>query len=205
MLYFYAMANNYYSKFSTQELIEVYTTTIDNYGKVEGELLAEINSRGGETLLKQQIADSKKIAKERQRIAKEVQQYTNDAMDVGLIKKFIQSDIFSPAELENEIDKVYSFIRKAQHNRKIDGNVIAGCAVGIVVGAGLGSLLIYLELLFFPILLYPSFLIVYGIAYYIIRLITKRNAANLLVLLSALLATILAFTVVLSFIGNFFS
>jgi hypothetical protein len=205
MFYFYAMANNYYNKFSTQELIEVYTTTIDNYGKIEGELLAEVNSRGGEALLKQQITDAKVIAKERQRIAKEVQQYTNDAMDVALIKKFIQSDIFSPAELENEIDKVYGLIRKAQHNRKIDGNVIAGCAVGIVVGSGLGSLLIYLELLFFPILLYPSFLIVYGIAYYIIRLITKRNAANLLVLLSALLATILAFAIVLSFIGNFFS
>lgn len=192
------MAGNYYSKFSTQELIEVYTTTIDNYGKVEGGLLAEINNRGGEALLKQQITDAKKIAKERQRIAKEVQQYTNEAMDVGLIKKFIQSDIFSPAELENEIDKAYGLIKKAQHNRKIDGNVIAGCAVGVAAGSLLGSLLLYTVALFFPMFFFPSLLIVYVIAYYVIYLITKRNAANLLVLLSALLATILSLAIILS-------
>jgi hypothetical protein len=186
------MASNYYHKFSAQELAEVYSTTMANYGKVEGELLQEINNRGGEIQLKQQISDAKKMAIERQRIAKEVGQLTNDAMDIGLIKKFIQSEFFSPADLEQEIDKAHYYIKQAQDNRKINAHVVAGCAVGIVAGTTLGCLLIYLQVLYFPLFIYPSLLVIYGMAYFIIRLITKRSAANLLVLISALIATILS-------------
>jgi hypothetical protein len=184
------MSKNYYHNFSTKELAETYTTTMGSYGKVEGELLAEINSRGGETWLKAEIEKDKIVFAERMRIRKEVMQLTSTESDAELIKKFIHSDILSQEALAALIENTERAYKKDIKNKQVNLTTIAGCVIGIVTGTASGGLVWFAEAKYLGEIYYVSFVFIYLLAYLIIRVITKKNAGNVLVLVSALLASI---------------
>jgi hypothetical protein len=195
------MRKTYYHNFSFKELADVYTTTKANYGKIDGELLAEINARGGEEVFQLQLASSQQIHKEKQRIIQETNQLTSAETNVELIKQLVKSDILSKAELEDTIEKAFANSRWYDENKRITLKTVTGCIIGMTCGIILGNGLLFAEIYFLQAIYYFSLVIIYGITFYITRMITKQTASNLLVFISCLVAPIAAMIIFFQLTG----
>jgi hypothetical protein len=187
------MSKNYYSKYNFKELADVYTTTFANYGKINDELLEEINNRGGEIKFKEQLENEKRLHKERQRIINETTELITPETDLDFVKKLISSELISKSEVDTIVESAATSTIKYQSNKAITSKTIAGCIIGGGMGYLLGLGLLILEAIFLKDVFYISLILIYVIAYFLIRLITKQNASNIIVFISALLTTILSF------------
>lgn len=192
---------NYYSKFNTKELIEIYTNTMTNYGKVEGDLLEEINNRGGIATLEQQAEQYHRIATERTRIIREVIQLTGSGTDATFIKQLIQSDLLSQEELDSLVENTYQQQKNTIEHKQINAKTIVGCLLGFVIGSILGGLICFAQLYYWGEVYYATFVASYAVAYLPIRIITKKNATNPLVLITALIASIVGTILPLLYFG----
>lgn len=186
------MAKNYYSSYNQQELAEIYTTTLANYGKVEGALLEEINQRGGIALLEKQIQSGKALVAEQQRIINEVRKLTNSVIEYSLVRKLIESDILDESELDLLVEKAYAGCQQDIKNRTVGARTIVGCLTGAFLGTIAGSAIWLLQIFFLEKVYYFNFVVIYFVAYFIIRVLTKQNAGNIMVLLAGLLASMLS-------------
>lgn len=189
---FDTMAKNYYSKYTLKELSEVYITTKDNYGKIDGELLEEINDRGGETAFRIEVEEAKVEHAEKVRVVNEVIDLTGKESNPDFLKTLIRSEIIPQTELHEIIVTTHAEIIARQRNRKVTSGTIVGCIVGIVLGSFLGVIILYLQSLYLEKIYYYSLVLVYAASFIIIRIPTKQNAANIMVLISALIATIIS-------------
>jgi hypothetical protein len=187
------MSKNYYSKYNFKELADVYTTTFANYGKIDGELLEEINNRGGEITFKALLENEKILHNERQRIVDETIGLITPETDIEFVKKLISSDLISKAEVDALVESTAASTIKYQINKKITSKTIVGCIIGGGVGYLLGLGLLFLQAIYLKDVYYLSLILIYIVAYVLIRLITKQNASNIIVFISALLTTIFSF------------
>jgi hypothetical protein len=187
------MSKNYYSKYNFKELADIYTTTIANYGKIDGAFLEEINNRGGEIKFKEQLEDEKILRNERQRIINETAGLITAETDIDFVKKLISSELISKNEVDAIVESAASSTLKYQSNKAITTKTIVGCIIGGGVGYLVGLGLLFLQAIYLKNVYYLSLILMYIIAYFIISLITKQNASNIIVFISVFLATILSF------------
>jgi hypothetical protein len=185
------MPKSQYGSLSTKDLAEVYFTTKANYGKIEGDLLAEIESRGGEKSFLEQLQKAKALDAEKARIWKEVAGLMSDHSDPVFIKKLIHSDLLTESELSQCIDTVHQKLTAHKFNIKVDAKTVGASVVGILIATVIGAVVSGAQLIFSGQFFYLSLVLVYFLSWLVIRFITKKNAANIVVLLSSIVATVL--------------
>jgi hypothetical protein len=196
------MKKNPYNNLSEKDLAEVYFTTKANYGKIDGVLLEEINSRGGERKFLEQLSQEKALDAEKTRIRKEVADLMSDQLDLSFIKKLIHSDLLRGDELSQFIDKMHHSLAVQKFNAKIDSATFVGSLIGILIGTAIGAVICIAQLVFLGKFFYASLVLVYFFSWLSIRIITKKNAANAMVLLSAIVATCLGPLLAFPILGN---
>jgi hypothetical protein len=180
-----------YKNYSTEELINAYTTMIEYSGKATDTMLSAIEERGGIESFKAQIELQKSGRLEINRITKEVYSLSSSETNVEFIKKLITSDFLSREELDKLIEirflKHQAFLQnKAITSKTIIGG-LAGAVISCIIGAiAWGFLMIYMTPMFF----YFYIIVVYIINYLIIKFITKQSRSNLAVFIITFFATI---------------
>lgn len=95
------------------------------------------------------------------------------------------------SELSQYIDSTYLTLSANKYNRSIDSKTIAGSLIGILIATLLGVIVSAIQWRFLGMFFYPSPIVIYILSRLTIYLLTKKNAANIVVLLSAVIATIL--------------
>ncbi|TCJ15751.1 hypothetical protein EPD60_07780 [Flaviaesturariibacter flavus] len=182
--------SNSYSSLSTNELEEVYAVTMANYGSIAGELLEEINRRGGEAAFKAQVEKEKELKAEKARIATEVALLMKGQSDPQFPKTMITSTLLSEKELSDFIDLLAKRHVVQQNNAKVHTKTISDSVIGVVIGAILGAIITGLQIFFIGKFYYVSLVVVYLASWLTLRMITKKDAGNVVVLLSAIVSTI---------------
>jgi hypothetical protein len=180
-----------YSNLSTNELEDIYTVTKANYGSVSGELLEEINQRGGEAAFKALVERERQLKLEKARIASEVDLLMKGQSDSQFAKTMIASNLLSEQELSDFIDLVASKHAVQQFNSKVDSKTVSGSIIGLVISIIIGAFLTSLQISLLGRFFYGSLILVYVASWITLRMITKKDAGNPVVLLTAVLATII--------------
>jgi hypothetical protein len=173
------MAKNPYTGMAIKELGQVYTTTLLNYGKISGDLLAEINRRGGETEFAEQLRKDKVLDAEKARITKEVAALMGSRNEPALAKTLIHSDLIPEDELSGFIDKVYSKLSADKYNMTIDGATVGGSFTGMLIATFIGFVISAAQIILLGNFIFFTLIITFIISLIIIRLITKKNAGKL--------------------------
>lgn len=96
------------------------------------------------------------------------------------------------AALDELVSNAFHTFQRDLNNRSVSGRTIIGCLTGGFLGLIAGSAIWLLQIFFLGQVYYFSFLLIYVIAYFIIRFLTKQNAANIMVLLTGLLVAMLS-------------
>jgi hypothetical protein len=182
---------NIYSDLTVTELEEVYSVTKANYGTINGALLDEINRRGGEAAFLAQVEREKVMKQEKVRIANEVAVLMEGQSDPEFAKSMITSTLLDQRELSDFVDLVVKRHLRHQFNSKVDKVTIFGSIVGIVLSAFLGAVITFFQVYLLGKFFYVSLIAVYVVSWLTLRLITKKDARNAAVLISAVIATIL--------------
>jgi len=193
------MTNNY-SSLSTSDLEEIYSVTKANYGAIDGQLLEEINRRGGEAAFLAEVEKDRKLKKEKARIASEVALLMKGQTDPHFAKTMITSNLLSEQELSTLIDSVARRQAAHQFNTKIDTSTLLGAALGVLIGSVLGAIITFFQVYLLGSFFYISLVIVYLVSWLTLRLITRKDAGNVIVLIAAVLATIAGPVVALGFL-----
>lgn len=188
----------HYSKFSYDDLIESYTNMISYSGKVEPEIVKEIENRGGLEKFLRAIDNNKKHRVEVDRIIKQVFELSTDFKDLEFIRQFIKSDILRKDDLDDLIERKFDEYQKISADKKINSKTIFGSLLGILLGSLLGSLFLILSTFIFGGIVFYLIFVVIFICYSSIKLITKQSKSNSVVYVATSIATLISF--LLSFI-----
>lgn len=180
-----------YSNYSDDELIEAYTTMIAYSGEPTIHMQMEIDERGGIDNFKRKINLNQTRAKEQNRIYKEVYRLVSNETNYEFVRKFISSDIFSESELDEIVQRKFSQISTSKQNLSITSRTIWGCIIGMVCGS-IASSIVSVFLIQYSLPLTLLVIITYLICYGIIWLITKQTRNNILVFVTAFLATVIS-------------
>jgi len=184
-----------YSKYSDDELIEAYSSMLDYSGKIENDLMSEIESRGGMERFQKIISDKKANHKESTRIIKEVIELSKQGFDLEKIKQTISSELWSKQHLYDFIDLKYLEHKLYINDISVDNNLVFKSILGFVVSTITGSVVWCFSILYLKFVLYPFLVAVYFISYFIIRGLTGKSHNNAVVFLAALAATIGSFVI----------
>ena len=184
-----------YNKYSEDELIEVYTTMVDYSGKVDPEVLQEIDKRGGlENFL--EIIKQRKINKEESnRILNEVIKLNKEGFSLDEIKKTLTSEIWTKQHLNAFIENRYIRHQLFINDKTIDKDVILRSIAGIFVASIVGSMVWAFSMIYLKAVLYPILVGVYFISYLIIKGLVGKSHNNGMVLFAGVMATIFSFIV----------
>src|SRR5829696_9061769 len=93
-----------YRKYSDEDVWESYNSMLDYSGKVDDDLLVEIESRGGLEKLKKNIGERNLVPDEIKRINNLVFNIYKSEPDHNKIRNSITSNLLSPEELSQAID-----------------------------------------------------------------------------------------------------
>jgi len=180
-----------YLDYSDDDLIEAYTSMMEYSGEITTEMQADIDRKGGIDNFKKKIELKLACQKELNRILKEIYDLVSNETNYEFVRKFISSDFFSEEELDEIVHKKFSQILQAKQNTKITSRTIWGCLIGMIFGSILSSIVsVFLVQYALPLTLLVIF--TYMICYLIIRIITKQTRNNILVFITAFLATIIS-------------
>ncbi|MCL9805574.1 hypothetical protein NAT51_08570 [Flavobacterium amniphilum] len=190
----------HYSKFSYDDLIESYANMIAYSGKVEPEIIQEIENRGGLDKFLRAIDNNKKHRVEVDRIIKEVFELSSDFKDLEFIKQFIKSDVLRHDDLNDLIERKFEEHQKMTADKKINSKTVFGSLLGILAGSLLGFLFLFLSTFIFGGIVSYLFFFVMFICYSSIKFITKQSRNNAVVYVVTFIATVIS--VLLSFIAT---
>ncbi|WP_341902442.1 hypothetical protein [Fluviicola taffensis] len=172
-----------YTKFSDEDLFESYQTTLDYSGKVNNELILEIERRGGLDQLKKNIELKERFPLEMKRIYKIVVQMRLHGKNLEVIQSEITSDLIPSEELTEIIAKQFNSIEAHEKDLSIHWGIIIRTLVGIVIASLINTLIwfysiVYSGHMFF--ILIPGFVL---ISYGILKLLTGKSSRNVIVYL----------------------
>jgi ABC-type multidrug transport system permease subunit len=185
------MAKNPYTDMGIKELGQVYITTKYSYGKISGDLLEEINRRGGEADFNLQLQQDKILDIEKARISNELAGLIGTDGDASLAKTLIHSELLSEQELAKYIDSVSRKLSKEKFNKTINSNTLLGGLIGMVIATFLSFVLCSIQIVYLGNIFYFSLIINFILALVCLAIITKKNAGNIIVFLAAIVAVVL--------------
>ena len=188
---------NQYSKLNTKQLAELYFITKANYGKISGDLLDEIDNRGGEASFLEQIKLDESIRTEKARIREEVFLLMANHHDTEFLKKMIHSELISRPDLDRYIEETYQHLTKVKANNSVDAATVFNGLMGLLIATLASTGITLLHILLTTRIFYPILVVIYMICWFIIRSITKKDSRNIIVLLFSLIATILGPIIIL--------
>jgi hypothetical protein len=181
-----------YKKYSDDDLLEEYRTSMDYSGKAEKDLSDEISARGGIDHLIKQEKIKRQFPDEIKRINKIIFDLCKKNISVEAIKTSISSDIIPQHELNEILDKQITSATNYIKDKTITSRTIIGSIVGtlissILCGAIWSYTIIKTGTMYYILL--PGLAL---ISYVILRLLTKQSKNNTLVFIATFLSTFLA-------------
>jgi hypothetical protein len=181
-----------YKKYTDNDLLESYSTSLDYSSKVDKDLAAEIDSRGGIEQIKKNVAEQNIIPDEIKKIYKAVFFLYKKDSNRDTIKSSITSDILSAEQLDKAIVMAIDDIEKQTKDTSINSRTIIGSIIGLIVsslvGAGLWCYSIIQTGKMYYILT-PGILV---ISYLIIRLLTRQSKNNSIVFIATFISAFIA-------------
>lgn len=182
----------FYTKYSDTEILESYKEMLDHNGEIDTPLLEEINKRGGIEKFQLLMNKATLIKKEQIRISKEIKELQAAGVDLEFIRKMVSSSLLSPTALDNLITERFNMFAADAYENKIDIHTILGALTGFAIGTFLGGAL-YISPVILILPLPFSGVLVFGITYLFIWLITKKSKNNIIVFLLSFLSIFTAF------------
>ncbi|OQP63703.1 hypothetical protein A4R26_17200 [Niastella populi] len=88
-------------------------------------------------------------------------------------------------------DRKLSQYAVQQFNSKVDSKTVSGSVIGLLISTIIGAFLTGLQISLFGRFFYVSLILVYVASWITLRMITKKDAGNPIILLTAVLATII--------------
>ena len=191
---------NIYKNFNEDELLVAYNELLDNSGKINRDMQEVLTERGYDDEFFAKANHKKVVVKEKGRIAFEINQLIDQGVSLEDIEPKISSDILQKDELSYFILEKYIILASNKENSKVDEETIRFSIVGLFVGTLVGSIFLFLAILFLqaiaPFLLVPTYIV----CYLVIKLITGKTRSNLAVFISTFLATV--FSALIIFLIN---
>jgi hypothetical protein len=180
-----------YMKFSDEDLYESYQTTLDYSGKLNKELILEIERRGGLDELKKSIQIKEMYPLEVKRIFQMVREMRLDGKSLDVIQSEITSDLIPANELTEISAKQFHSMEAYEKDRSINKETLVRAIVGIVIASSVNTLIWFYSIIssgqMFFILIPGLALISFGI----LKLLTKKSARNTLVYLGTFFSVLI--------------
>jgi hypothetical protein len=183
-----------YDKYTDEELFELHST-INNYSEEAKEAFDFIVQRkGGLEQLQSRIKDKQNIKKETDRIRHEVTKAFVPGGEV-LLRETITSDILTKEELEKTIDERQNELILEEKDKKITSRTVIGSVLGGFVASVVGGTLWGIFLVQTHRIFYIMILGLATLCYGVIKLLTKQSKQNKMVIISTVVATVLALVI----------
>ncbi len=193
-----------YGKYSEDELIEAYTTMMDYSGKVESEILNEIEHRGGLEKFLQSMQQKEVNKKESDRILNEIIRFNKEGNDLETIKKIISSEIWTKQHLDAFVENRYIRHQFYLNDKSIDKEVVTKSILGVIVSSLAGTSIWAFSMLFLKFVFFPILIVVYFVSYFIIKGFTGKTRNNGVVFIASFVSTIISFLVGFFILNKYF-
>lgn len=184
-----------YTKFSDEDLYESYQTTLDYSGKVNNNLLLEIERRGGLDELKKNIEMKERFPLEVKRIYKTVGEMRLQGKTLEVIQSEITSDLIPANELTEIIAKQFTDIEAHKKDISINTETIIRTIIGIVIASSIITLIWFYSILYSGhlfFILIPGFVL---ISYAILRFLTRKSSRNVIVYLGTFFSVLIGLVI----------
>ncbi|HXU28847.1 MAG TPA: hypothetical protein VN698_16575 [Bacteroidia bacterium] len=188
-----------YKKYSDDDLIDIYNTTIDYSGKIEADLAAEILNRGGIDKLQKFATTENKHPNEIKKINKAIYRLCKNGATIEYIKSNISSKILSPTQLSEHIEKQVAYIKFNIADKAINARTIIGSLTGLFISTIIGSIIWAYTLMHSGYMFYiliPGMLL---ISYFIIRLLTGQSKNNWLVFIATFFSVFFSIVIAIGY------
>jgi hypothetical protein len=181
-----------YRKYSDEDILETYNSMLEYSGKVDKDLMGEIESRGGLDKMKLNQNDRNIVPDEVKRINRLVSHSYKIEPDPARIKDAISSTVLSPDELSQVIDAALLNAQSYYNDKKIDTGTIIRSLIGVAISAVAGAWFWCFSIIMTGRMIYVLITVIYLISYLIIRLLTNKSRNNVLIFLAGFVATLIA-------------
>lgn len=181
---------NIYNNFSDEDLLAAYVTVLEHTGRIDGDLLAVINQRGGPERFRELAAMRAMVMQELNRISKEVRALSGPGSTPELVQGLITSDILPRDELDALIQNIHAGHIAERRDVSVTSRTIWGSIGGTLLGSAVGGTLWVVSILLLSQAYYGLLIPIYIINYFILRLITGQSRGNLLVFIASVFSMI---------------
>ena len=182
-----------YRTYSNEQLLEIHQDIEGYSAEAKSALHKIIQEKGGEEVLLKNQQEQSDIQKERVRIFNEAQKLSGRDTNADFLKSMIHSDILPSQEVHKILEDTFNTFSKEQEKKTIQSKTIVMAIIGMLISSIIGGIL--WALLLDNSNRVPIFLIILIIAicYFIILFITKKAKDSALVIISSIIAFVLAF------------
>jgi len=181
-----------YETHTDEELMGMHLN-IDGYSEEAKEALEiVIEKKGGLDTLEQRLQEKKKVADEVKRIAKDVKEMGMGGADASFLITVTKSDILSDEKVKEVIDAQYASVEAEIENKKIKPRTVIGGIVGGGIASVVGGILWGLQMIYSQRIFYLFGVGLVLLCYAIIKVSTRQNKENKVVLIATILSVIVA-------------
>lgn len=181
-----------YNKFTTDELIETYSTMIDYSGTADETILKEIDKRGGLEKFIQEIEQQSIYKAESNRVLNEIIKLNQEKFCLEEIKTNISSELWTKQHLNAFIESRYIRHQLFLNDKSIDKELILKSLIGIALASIAGTGILLLSVVVFKFAHFAIIVPVYFVSYLIIKGYTEKTHNNAVIFVAGLIATIIS-------------
>jgi hypothetical protein len=177
-----------YTKFTDEEILEVYETMIAYSGKAESDVLTEIERRGGLSNLQKACKDRQVIPNEIKRIESIVFTMLKNQFTPEEIRKNITSEILGNKELDDAIENAINSSQKYLNDISVGPRTIIMAILGVTVSCIAGLFIWKYSIAETKGIDYSTTEVVIFVSLIIIGLFTRKSKNNIVVMIAIVLA-----------------
>jgi hypothetical protein len=181
-----------YEAYSDEELYRVYMERDDYSEEANEALKIALDRRGGLGTMMSRLQEKEEKILEAEKIRLQTAKLFVPGKDASLLFNIISSDILTPDETHDIIERKYDELNAWHRDRAVNARTIYGSIAGSLLGSVIGGVLLGLQMIqldkIFYLLIAGLFLLSYGL----VRLFTRQSRANFVVYLSTILSVVAA-------------
>lgn len=181
-----------YIHYTDEELMNIHSNISDYGPEAQEALRIVIQKKGGYEALEERLKQHYLIQNEIKRIERETTVFGSKGVDASFIKTVTDSQFLPKSTIDQIIDNKHAEVQLELEDQKIKPRTIFGSIVGGTIASIVGGTLWGLSLIYsgriFHMLLVGLVLLCYGI----IRISTRQTRKNAVVLITTIVAVVLA-------------
>lgn len=187
------MPATYYHKHTDEDLFETYQSMLDYSGRVEPDLMAEIEHRGGMEVFLKKLHMHQQKEKEKNRIADEVYSLCRKGFSLSLIKSQVKSPLLHDQDLNQLVEEKFNAFVWHKKDVSVSRKTLVLCVISFLITSTAGSAVWGYSVKHFGALSYVALAILAISIMVLTQFIVGKTTSNVLVFATGFLSIIASY------------